>query len=106
MMPFFSADGKKVLWSRLVAPASKQAPWGVWRLMLADFAVHNGAPSLQNVTDITPPGGQFYESHGFSPDGRTVLFTADIGSTNQWQQNIWAMDLATRTLTTLTKSSA
>jgi Tol biopolymer transport system component len=106
MMPFFSADGKKLLWSRIVAPASKQAPWGVWRLMVADFVVTTGGPTLQNVTDITPPDGQFFEAHGFSPDGRTVIFTANIGVSNQWQQNIWAMDLASRKLTNLTHNTA
>lgn len=104
--PSFSSNGSKLFWSRIIAPASSDSPWGLWRLMIADFVVRDGVPSLQNVRDITPPGGKFYEAHGISPDGRSVVFTSDIGTTSKWQMNIWTMELATGRLTALTQNGA
>ena len=104
MSPWFSADGSKLLWTRLVAPASNENPWGLYRLMVADFVETNGVPSLANIRDITPAGAKFVEPHGFSPDGRTVLFTGDMENTHNWGMDIWSTDLATGALKNLTKS--
>lgn len=104
--PSFSADGSKLFWSHLIAPASSENPWGLWRLMIADFVVRDGVPSLQNARDVTPPGGKFYEAHGIAPDNHTVVFTSDIGTTSKWEMNIWTMDLTTGKLSELTKNGA
>jgi Tol biopolymer transport system component len=100
--PHLSADGTKLVWSRLMAPASATAPFGEWRLLTADFVVQNGAPVLQNQRDLTPSTGRFFEAHGFSPDGRNVIITSDIASTNPWEKDIWTIELATGTRKNLT----
>lgn len=103
--PHLSADGRHLLWSQLVERASNRAPFGKWRLHLADFVVDGqGTPSLQNDRDITPAGGLFVEAHGFSPDSQTVIFTADMENTHAWGMDIWTMDLASGNLRNLTKS--
>ncbi len=59
MMPYFSADGSKLLWSRLVRAASAWEPWGAYRLMLADFVIDSsGKPSLQNIRGPHPIVGR------------------------------------------------
>lgn len=100
----FSADGSKMLWSHLVEPASRTLPWGKWRLMIADFVVNDGVPSLQNSRDITPANALFLEAHGFSSDGRNILFTGDMENTHDWGHDIWKMELATGKLVNLTNS--
>lgn len=102
LAPVFSPDGTKLMWSRIIEPASSAAPFGVWRLMLGDFSMAGGVAKLTNVRDITPAGAQFIESHGFSPDSKSVLFTSDIASKSQWEKQIWSLDLATGAATNLT----
>jgi Tol biopolymer transport system component len=105
MMPYFSADGKHLVWSKITENAGTDSnPWGTYRLMMGDFVLTNGVPSLQNVRDITPNiGGHFFESHGFSPDGSKVLFASDSHAVFQWNMNIFSLDLASGQATNLTK---
>lgn len=100
----FSPDGSQMIWSRLIEPASASAPWGKWKMFIADFVVNAGVPSLQNIRDITPANAVFVESHGFSPDGRNILFTGDLENTHDWGHDIWTMELASGKLVNLTKS--
>lgn len=100
----FSADGTKLVWSRLVAPASESAPWGEWKMLIADFVTTSGVPRLENIRDISPSGGVFLEANGFSPDGTKVLFTGDMENTHPWGHDIWTLELATEKLVNLTKS--
>ncbi len=102
LAPVFSPDGTQLMWSRLIKPASKTQPFGAWRLMIGDFALASGVASLTNVRDITPSGATFIESHGFSPDSRSVVVTSDIGLTSTWEKHIWSMDLATGAIKDLT----
>jgi Tol biopolymer transport system component len=105
MGPHFSADGGRLVWSHLIAPASNEAPFGKWNLHLADFVVaDDGTPSLQNVRDITPAGGTFVEAHGFSPDGSKMLFTGDMENTNTWGMDLYTIDLGSGVITNLTKT--
>jgi hypothetical protein len=107
--PHFSPDGRRLLWSRMVAPSGGSFAFGRWRLMLADFVVtpdgtSSGTPSLANVQDITPAGASWVEPHGFSPDSDRALFTADIGLADQTGQDEWTLDLTTGQLTNLTST--
>lgn len=106
LLPAFSPDGRMLMWSRLVGSASLSNPFGLWRLMIADFVVADGVPSLQNARDITPPGARFIESHVFSPDGQDVMFAADINSTSAFSPNIWTLNLASGLATNLTHDSS
>lgn len=102
LAPVFSPDGSQLMWSKIIAPASKSNPFGVWKLMIGDFSLSGGVASLINVRDITPAGARFIESHGFATDSRSVIFTSDIGVTSTWEKHIWSMDLAAGTLRNLT----
>lgn len=105
MSAHFSADGKHLVWSKLQSAASAQLPWGGYRLMVADFSVAaDGTPSLQNTRDITPAGATFVESHGFSADGASVLFTSNTGNTDPNNMDIFTVNMATGLTTKLTTS--
>ena len=105
LFPIFSPDGSKLLWSRIIKPANPLHPWGVYRLMIGDFSFVNGIPQLSNVQDITPNGIEFIEPGQFSPDGRSVVVSSDVGATPNNRMNVLEIDLATDTYVDLTKDS-
>ncbi|HEY6161669.1 MAG TPA: hypothetical protein VI112_10610 [Bacteroidia bacterium] len=78
----FSYDGKKLSWSQMYKKAdlkSKGDAMGCWKLMVADFGFdEKNAPCLRNVKEYIPGDSVFYENHGFSPDGRYLLFTSNF----------------------------
>lgn len=91
-MPHFSPDGRQLVWTvsdgRLGlgrARGRADSLWGTRALCLADFGLKNGQPELTNVREFTP-GEQddFYESYGFSADGRQVLFAANMSEEQPW----------------------
>lgn len=105
MAAHFSADGRHLLFSRLVQPATAFHPWGKYRLVLANFAVDGaGRPMLTDERDITPSGHDFAEAHGFSPDGSEVLFASYAGNRDTANFDIWKLGLATRRAVRLTSS--
>lgn len=103
--PQFSPDGSRLMWSELVAASTAERPWGTWKLMLADYRVQGGVPRLENarelVSEAEKHGGVWFESHGFTPDGRKVVFTSDIGlsmaggGAGGYGMDIWTKDLVT-----------
>ena len=106
LFPAFSPDGTKMMWSQMVKTPTISSPLGVWHLMIADFVVENAAPRLANIRDITPPGARFVESHVFSPDGRSVMFAADINSSSPLSTDIWTLNLTTGEALNLTHDKA
>lgn len=103
--PHFSPDGSKLLWSQRVSV--RGGKWGVWSLRVADFAVVGAVPRISNER-ILQPGKQqkMHESHGFSRDGRSVLFS---GNLEQGQEEIHAdiylLNLESGELRNLTNSA-
>lgn len=123
LTPRFSPDGTTVVWSKVVSGPGKgnhdipckddyfENPIGVFELWRADFVVNaQGFPELKNARDITPrtiagkKRGNWFEVGGFSPHGKEVLFSSDIGlhKTATYKMDIWSMDLGTGRLTRLT----
>lgn len=99
--PHFSPDGKKLIWAERIGGGKG---WGDWCIMTADFVADERGPRLENRKSLHPGGKDttFYETHGFSPDGRRIVFTADIGRTICYSMDIWQMDLASGQLAQLT----
>ncbi len=78
--PHFSADGTQLVWAERTGRGSKA--FGSWVIRLADFVVAEAGPRLDNIRTLTPlltgRGGAFYETHGFSPDGRALIYSSDV----------------------------
>lgn len=99
-----SPDGQKIAWSRMGQKANSNAPFGSWKLMIADFVIsNNGVPSLHNIQDISPPNAHLLEAHGFSPDSKILLFTGDMEQTHKWDMDIWSKNIFSGEITNLTK---
>lgn len=97
--PHFSHDGSKLLWTQLVKPSGKL---GIWEMKIADFEVAMGTPRLTNIRTYAPgPVRRFYESHGFTPDDRKIIFTAQVET---GMSDIFAMDLASGQTVNLTRT--
>lgn len=77
---------------------------GQWVIRLADFSIEAGAPRLQNVRTLRPGNLQLYETHGFSPDDRRILFSASPHGGNYYNLEIYAYELATGKLARLTRN--
>jgi Tol biopolymer transport system component len=76
--PQFSRQGDRILWSERLS--SDGGKWGTWALKLADFRIDSaGVPHVDNIRTLQPGAQhQMYESHGFSPDGRQLLFSGNL----------------------------
>lgn len=100
--PHFSPDGRTVFWAARVQQGARK----VWALRLAELVVDVRGARLVNERTLRPRGGRetFYESHGFSPDGNQVIFSASIGRAHPFDLDIWTLDLRTGALKNLTDS--
>lgn len=97
--PHFSYDGKKLIWSQLVKPSGKL---GIWEIKMADFDVVNGTPQISGIRSFSPGDvHRFFETHGFSPDNRRILFTAQVASGGS---DIFTLELATGQTENLTNT--
>jgi Tol biopolymer transport system component len=98
----FSHDGRRLLWTAREGGGKG----GEWSLKVADFRMEGGQPRLSNIRSLRPRGekGTFYESHGFSPDDRRIIFSASIGRDHPFDLDIWTYDLEQDSLARLTDS--
>jgi len=100
----FSPDGTMLSWSEMYEKGGlrKRKVVGYWQLMLADFRVAGGRPSLANVRTLTPGPPGFYENHGFSPDGSRLIFSSNFEAKKWLENHVYVMDLKTQKVTRLT----
>jgi Tol biopolymer transport system component len=102
--PQFSRDGRQLLWAERLS--SGGGAWGTWSLRVAKFDGDGGTPRIADVRTLQP-GEQhkMYESHGFSPDGRQILFSGNL-QMGQKEENadIYLYDLASGALKNLTET--
>lgn len=94
--PHFSEDGKKLSWTEMVEKGGfrKGKELGYWKLMVADFQMKGGEARLSNVQSFTPGGKGFYENHGFSPDGKKLIYTSNTEA-KRFGNDIFVLDLDT-----------
>jgi Tol biopolymer transport system component len=100
--PHFSPDGSKLLWAQRL---NNEGGIGRWEIKLADFSEQNGDPVVNNITTLTPGNLLWYETHGFSPDSQSIIFTgmpSDGKGANGGDFDIYTYNLKTRELKCLT----
>nr|MDP9128248.1 hypothetical protein [Pseudomonadota bacterium] len=61
-------------------------------------------PTLANKRDITPQGAKWVEPGNFSPDGRHLLLSTDIGIKNAMGQDQWVLDISNGSARALTNT--
>ena len=80
---YWSPDGRHIVWTHCEAdPLSEGGE--KWELMLGEFTVRHGVPSLTDVRVVGPPYGS-YETQPWSPDGKGFLFFASGGYRSPYQ---------------------
>ncbi len=98
IMPRFSRDGKKVVWvERKQYPHvfKKKDFFGFWVIKTADFVVVKGVPEFENIKTFEPKGSAFYETYGFSPDGKRIIFCSNWDVPYWWLCRIYTIDAET-----------
>lgn len=74
----FNKDGTTLVFAERT-PTGGLNPWAGWRIHIADFdPSKSGSTKLSNDRMITPNGSGFYETHGFTPDGK-IIYTFTPG---------------------------
>ncbi|MBI5028975.1 MAG: alpha/beta hydrolase fold domain-containing protein [Chloroflexi bacterium] len=101
--PQFSPDGKKILWGEIIKPDG--ALGGQWAIKLGDFIVENNVPRVADVQTLTPGNLELYETHGFSPDNRKIIFSGVPPAKYYYDMEIYTYDLTTQQLTRLTENN-
>ena len=104
--PQFSHDGNILFWTERIAD-NPDSYWGHWVIRVATFGDDGiEPPHLTDVQTYDPadqPG--FYESHAFSPDDQSILFTGNLKEgQHEVGMDLYTLDLQTETLTRLTTS--
>jgi hypothetical protein len=80
---FWSPSGAQIAWTHCEAhPLSDGGQ--TWQILVGDFVVEHGVPSLRNVRVVGPPYGA-YETQPWSPDGNGFLFSATGGLNSPFQ---------------------
>ena len=106
--PHFSEDGGMLSWSEMYEPSAVGTPGkaaGYWRLVTAKFVTGNGVPRLTDITRHPPAVEGFYENHGFSPDGKLLIYSSNAarsGYLDRLNNDIFTLELASGVVTRLT----
>lgn len=101
--PQFSPDGKKILWSEIAQSGGELG--GQWAMKLGDFSVVNGEPRVTNLQTLTPGNFGLFETHGFSPDNRRIIFSVVPQGEYYYDMEIYTYDLTTQQLVRLTENN-
>lgn len=100
--PHFSHDGRRLVWAQFEKPGGK---FGMWSLKIADFGFEGGQPRLTNIQTLRPgKKPRFYESHGFTADGRKIIFSSNSDEQKETGLDIYIMDSETGQIQNLTNS--
>ena len=80
---YWSPDGKQIVWTHTEAhPLSEGGQ--TWEMLIGDFTVDAGVPSLLDVRVVGKPYGA-YETQPWAPDGSGFLFCAAGGLRSPYQ---------------------
>jgi len=109
IIPKFSHDGTKLVWSERVKRPTLLSPrewFGGWVVKLADFTETTEGPRLTNTRTLAPGGPGFYETYGFTPDDKGVIFCADFNRATSFNSQIFTMDTEGGNVRCLTTGNA
>jgi hypothetical protein len=93
--PAFTPDGRQAVWAEIVDNNPIGPLFGKWELRIGDVREVLGHLVLRNIRNITPAGALWVEPGTFSPDGRSLLITADIGMPDPQGQDQYVLDIVT-----------
>ena len=105
VMPRFSKDGKMLCWTTCVAAAMDRNFWGRRGIVTAKFAFVNETPEITEITTYSPSDNKhpFYETYGFAPDGKSLLFASNLNNNQEWfSMDICSLNLENHKVTKLT----
>ena len=104
--PAFTPDGKKAVWSQIMSGnVLANYPFGKWALIEADATTANGAPTLSNLKDITPPGMPWNEPGNFAPDNESLVLSGSVEKDAEGMDQ-YILNIRTGKLSNLTNSPA
>ncbi|NIS82716.1 MAG: hypothetical protein GTO14_21510 [Anaerolineales bacterium] len=101
--PHFSPDGTKLIWSEMIENAADNQT-GTWEIRMADFSIQDEKPLLTNIQASRPEDLQLYEMHGFSLDGKTIIFSGVEWGKYYYDLEIYTMNITTGDLQQLTNN--
>ncbi len=101
LQPHFSHDGARLVWSEMIGRGDAL---GNWVIKLADVAIAGSEATVSNVQTFQPNDLQLYETHGFSPDGGSVVFSGIPRGGYYWNMEIFTLDLASGSAAQLTSN--
>lgn len=118
LIPEISRDGKRIAWAQLYGsdPQAQYlyqkgkmnpggSPWGKWQINIAELVFGEAGPHLKNIRSFRPKDGTFFETQGWSSNGRYLLFSSDIGRDNPHRMDLWKLDRETGEATSVTDNS-
>ena len=91
VMPSFSKDGTMLCWTVCASEAEDRNFWGRRSIATAKFSFNKGVPAISGIKTYSPSQNKlpFYETYGFSPDGKSLLFASNLDEKQEW----FAMDI-------------
>ena len=95
LFPSFSRDGRQIFWTQVLGNSRLNSAMGRRTMCLGELVFKHGRWKLENIEHYTPGEGKdFYETYGFSPDGKSVLFAAAMDNRQPWfTMNIYTMNI-------------
>jgi Tol biopolymer transport system component len=107
ILPRFSHDGKKILWTDRKKSANILNPRriaGYWTIKIADFSFRSAdsVPEISNIRTIEPVKDFFYEAYGFSNDDSKIIFCSNMNKPSFFDENIYTMDIDGNNISQLT----
>lgn len=89
--PHFSPDGGHLTWAE--ALRWRPGRGHQWALRLAPVTLIDGTPQVGQARTFLPGRLALYETHGFSPDGTRIIYSASPGPTDYFGLDIYTCDL-------------
>jgi len=97
--PYFSPDGSKLAWAGNTGRIDpRKYTWGERAIYVADFHFDERGRPVLGEPRVLQPGDRkdFYEVHGFMPDGKRIIFSGDVRKND----SVYGMDICTYNLET------